>query len=212
MMAASSPATQFWRDRGPLEWARVLPTYWDAVSQPHRAALIKALRAVPRFESIRELGCCAGTNLFMIRQTFPWAMMEGLEVSPEAAIFAQGKFATDPQVRVVCGDMLHEADTWDPHDVDVVFSCYSLAYVAPEDLDDLLAAMVRSASTAVILVEPMHGDLGKMPVRYTCEWRHDYANALARALTMDGRPARLQVEKLDTPTESCDGLAVVTFQ
>ncbi len=52
MMAASSPATLFWRDRGPMDWARVLPTYWGATAQPHRAALIAALRKLPRFESV----------------------------------------------------------------------------------------------------------------------------------------------------------------
>lgn len=212
MMAASSPATQFWRDRGPMDWARVLPTYWGATAQPHRAALIQSLRKLPRFETLRELGCCAGTNLAMIRQVFPWVAVEGLEVSPDAAVFAQNKLAADPAVRIVCSDMLHEAEVWDPQEVDVTISCYALAYIAPDDLPALLTAVVNATKWGLILVEPAYGDFGRMPVQYTCEWRHDYTRLLDAALRDSGRPAAMTVEKLDQPVEHCDGLIRVAFQ
>jgi hypothetical protein len=211
MMAASSPATQFWRDRGPMDWARVLPTYWGATAQPHRASLIASLRKQPRFESLRELGCCAGTNIAMIRQVFPWAAVEGLEVSPEASLFAQDKFAADPAVRITCTDILYEAEVWDPGEVDVTISCYALAYIAPEDLDDLLVAAVRASSKGLVIVEPMYGDIGRIPVHYTAEWRHDYTQRLDRILAAAERPASLVAEKLDNPVEQCDGIVAVTF-
>jgi hypothetical protein len=148
----------------------------------------------------------------MIRQVFPWVAVEGLEVSSEASIFAQEQFKLDPAVRITCGDMLHESEVWDPHEVDVVVSCYSLAYVAPEDLSDLLEAVVRSAAKAVVLVEPMYGPPGRMPVQYTAEWRHTYTDLLEPLLRADGRPARMTGEKLDTPVESCDGIVTVHFQ
>lgn len=209
--AASAPATQFWRDRGPESWARVLPTYWEAGGQPHRKALLEALHTFPRFESLREVGCCAGTNLRLIRETFPWVAMEGTELSIEAATFAQDKFANDPRTRVVCTDLFLDAPLWADRDVDVTISCYTLAYVAPEDLDEILHNMLRSSTIGIVIVEPMHGSIGRLPVTYTSEWRHDYREAINRIMAMDPRRADLNVGRIDPPTESCDGILLVKF-
>ena len=210
-LTASAPATKFWRDRGAAEWARVLPTYWGATAQPHRAALINRLRKLPAFESIRELGCCAGTNLAMIRQQFPYVAIEGIELSSEATAFAQDKLGKDPLTRVICQDILQCSYDWEPDEADVVFTCYTLAYVAPENILALLASILRSARKAVVLVEPMYGPIGRMPVHYTCEWRHDYAALITEAMQFDSRPAHFVAEKLDTPVEHCDGIATVIF-
>lgn len=210
--AASAPATQFWRDRGPESWARVLPTYWEAGGQPHRKALLEALHTLPRFESLREIGCCAGTNLRLIRETYPWVLLEGTELSIEAATFAQDKFAADVKTRVVCTDLFADAPLWPDRDTDVTVSCYTLAYVAPEDLDDILRHMLRASAIATIIVEPMHnGPVGRLPVTYAPEWRHDYKEAINRIMAVDPRKADLSVGQISPPTESCDGILAVRF-
>lgn len=211
MSTKSSPAVQFWRDRGTLEWARVLPTYWEATAQPHRTALIEALRKFPRFESARELGCCAGTNIKMLRDVMPWVTVEGLELSPDASIFAQKKFQDDHAVRIGCTDILAEQDCWEPREVDVVFTCYTLAYVNPDDMPRLMASVIRSAAVGVVIVEPMYGDVGRIPVHFTTEWRHDYARVLDTVFHESGRKGTMTVEKLVTPTEYCDGVARIMF-
>ena len=209
--AASAPATQFWRDRGSQDWARVLPSYWEAGAQPHRHALLEAIRSLPRFDTLREIGCCAGTNLRMIRQNFPWINVEGTEISVEAATFAQDKLKDDPGVRVVCTDLFLDAPLWADREVDVAASVYTLAYVAPEEIMQVLAHMLRSASVGVIIVEPMHGPKGRIPVQYTAEWCHDYGDLITTILADDPRPADLKVGTLSQPVERCDGIVVVTF-
>lgn len=212
MVAPSASATNFWRDRGPESWARILPTYWNSQDQPHRGALIESLRLLPRFETVRELGCCAGTNLALIRKAFPWVSVEGIELSVEAATFAQDKLAQEPQCRVVCLDMVEDAPSWADGEADVVVSCYALAYIDPETLRRLMAHIIRSARVGVVLVEPMHnGPVGRLPVMYAAEWRHDYQAVIDEALRLDGRPASSTVGSLNTPVESCDGVAVVAF-
>lgn len=211
MRAAESPAVKFWRDRGSLEWARVLPTYWEATAQPHRAALMQSLQKMPRFESVRELGCCAGTNIAMVRQLFPWAIVDGLEISPDAAIFAQQKFINDPSVRITCADIVAESKLWTPAETDVVFTCYTLTYISPDDIGDLVHEIVKSATIGVAIAEPMYGDMGRIPVQYTTEWRHDYVRIFDDALARDGRHAQLVAEKLPQPVEYCDGILRVVF-
>lgn len=211
MRAAESPAVKFWRDRGSLEWARVLPGYWGATAQPHRAALIQSLRKLPRFESARELGCCAGTNILMLRQVMPWVTVEGLELSPDASIFAQQKFVNDPSVRITCTNIIEDSKLWAPAEADVVFTCYTLTYISPDDIADLMEAIVRSAGVGIVLTEPMYGSPGRIPVHYTTEWRHDYVRLLDAALHKSGRPAQMTAEKLTEPVEHCDGILRVEF-
>lgn len=211
MQNASSPATAFWRDRGALSWARVLPTYWAATGQAHRAALIAALRKLPRFESLRELGSCAGTNIKMIREAFPWCAVEGVELSYEAATFSQLQFGADPYVRIVCNDMMDEQQHWEPQDVDVTVSCYTLAYVAPEELEDFLLAMVNASKVGMVIIEPQYGEIGRVPNKNLCEWRHDYTKALDKVMYNSGRKAMMSAEKLNEPVEICDGIMRIEF-
>lgn len=213
MVAPSASATNFWRDRGPDSWARILPTYWESQGQPHRAALIEGLRLLPRFDTVRELGCCAGTNLALIRRAFPWVSVEGIELSVEAATFAQDKLVQEPQCRVVCTDMVEDAPYWADREADVVVSCYALAYIPPETLHELAQHIIRSARVGVVLVEPMHnGPVGRLPVGYAQEWRHDYQAVLDAAVRADGRSADVTVGSINTPVELCDGIAVVAFR
>lgn len=209
--AASASATQFWRDRGPLEWARVLPEYWAAGAQPHRQAMLGAFKALPRFETLREIGCCAGTNLRLIRETYPWIAVEGTELSVEAATFAQDKLADDPLARVVCTDLFVDAPLWEPQGVDVTLSVYTLAYVAPSQIEDILRHMLRASRVGVLIVEPMLGEPGRLPVYYTMEWRHDYGEILTRLIYEANRTAELQVQQLPVAQEHCDGAALVKF-
>lgn len=213
MMAAASPATAFWRDRGPRDWARVLPTYWEDTARPHRQTLIQTLRDYPRFETLRELGSCAGTNLKLVRDAFPWVQVQGLEVSEAACIFAQQKFLRDGAVGILCADMREDAPLWADGEADIVISCYSLAYIPPEEIEVLLRHVCRSAAVGVVLVEPMIGDFGR--IKDTpgglVEWRHDYARLLDTILTEDPRPAKLESAPLPVAVEQCDGIIKVTY-
>ncbi len=209
--AASAPATQFWRDRKPADWASVLPKYWEAGGQPHRQAMLSALRSLPRFETLREIGCCAGTNLRLIREAMPWISVEGTEIGIPAATFAQDKFVKDPYTRVVCTDMFLDAPLWDDQEVDVTMSIYTLAYVAPEELEGMLRHMLRASRVGVLLIEPMLGEPGRLPVHYTMEWRHNYSETLQHILPTISRRCRLDVTALPQAQEFCDGAAMVTF-
>lgn len=173
--------------------------------------MLEALRAFPRFEFLREVGCCAGTNLRLIREAFPWVVLEGTEISIEAATFAQDKFANDAQTRVVCTDMYMDAPLWEDREVDVTMSCYTLAYVPPDDLDDILWHMLRASSVGVLIIEPTHGEIGQLPHGYTTVWRHDYSEAISRIMALDPRRADLSVGFISPSIEDCDGLTMVKF-
>lgn len=210
---ASAPATQFWAERGPHAWARVLPTYWEAGAQPHRRAMVDAMRALSPFESVRELGCAAGTNLKLVREAFPNVIVQGLDVSQEAVLFAQEKFLRDGAVGVMQADILEDSDWWEPGEVDVVLTCYTLAYVSPDDIEMIMSRTLQSARVGCIFVEPMMGETGRLYTQCPglIEWRHDYVRILDKLLSTDPRNASLDAMPLPEAVELCDGLVRVKY-
>ena len=66
--------------------------------------------------------------------------------------------------------------------VDVVLSCYTLAYLDPEDAHVAMLGINRMAEKALILVEPMrvtHDQIwGQCRDDGLPEWRHDYERTL----------------------------------
>jgi SAM-dependent methyltransferase len=76
----------FWERKtatGPSSWA----SYWDTIDAPHRNVIIDALRSLPAFGSLLEIGCGPGVNLFRVLQAFPDVDVTGLDISPGAIDF-----------------------------------------------------------------------------------------------------------------------------
>src|SRR5207247_754539 len=67
-----------------------------------------------------------------------------------------------------------------PRSIDVIFTCYALAYISPSDLEAVLRATWSAARRGIVLAEP-HG-LAEGASRDNIEWRRDYAAALRRLL------------------------------
>lgn len=173
----SDEATAFWthldRVSGP-EWCQ---TYMQSVDQPHRQVILGCLHALPRFETVLEVGCHAGPNLRLMRTAFPEVRLAGIELSEQATACARRMFLGDDHVIIHQGNLLDWLPRLPSDSVDVLLSCYTLAYVAPEDLPALAAEMLRVARVGIVLAEPMgwvtrHG--GRVAGLHYAEWVHDY--------------------------------------
>jgi len=202
--AGTEEATAFWSERRPLE---MYERYWAAAAQPHRFALVSALHLIPRFGSLREVGCSVGTNLNLIRRAFPWVDLSGSDLNDGAIEFARAHL---PDITFRCVDAVTDAASWSPRSVDVIISCYALAYVSPSDLPAVLRSMVTAARRAIVMVEPC--GRGLVPGLTFPEWRHDYAPQLTDTIQAAGRKAVINCFTLVPPVDRCDGRVVVTFQ
>jgi SAM-dependent methyltransferase len=199
----TADATKYWSEPRSRE---AYERYWAAAAQPHRHVLVGALHLIPRFTSLLEVGCFVGTNLRLIRDAFPWVELEGSDLNAGAVAFAKAHI---PGVTFRCSDVLTEAASWLPRSIDVIVSCYALAYVSPTDLPGVLTNAVAAARCALVIVEP-YGD-GLVPGFDFPEWRHDYARILMAILSTTGRKAQIDRSKLAVPVDRCDGRVVVTF-
>jgi len=170
-----SPA-DFWLNK--REW----DGYWETLNEPYRDALIAALAKLPAFTSLLEIGCGPGVNLWRVLEAFPDVTVGGFDVSHAAIANGHARFQKAEQENALSGkgdiwlavgalpDSLHEVQP-----VDVVLSCYALAYVPPHLIRPTLEQMATVAQQAMVLAEPMTipgfpgGQIHNPP-----EWRYDY--------------------------------------
>ena len=191
---------------GDSSWA----AYWDTLHAPYRTALVETLRKLPPFESLLEVGCGPGVNLWRIRDAFPGVTVGGFDVSPQAiaqghARFAQaerdGQLSGTGDVYLAVGELPESLALVEPSDV--VLSCYALAYVRPSCFHETMLGLVAIARQAIVLAEPMVvvGDppgISQLIRQQPPECKHDYLtwfreHAPAWALSM--RP--LQVQRMN---------------
>jgi hypothetical protein len=92
--------------------------------------------------------------------------------------------------------------------VDVILTCYGLAYIAPPDLDAVLWDMGRVAKKAIILAEPMSDAETKA---YTMlngyqEWAHNYRETSRWMSTWQGMTFQSAI--VDPPVDHLERVLV----
>jgi len=146
-------ATEYWRDvhYGPER----LKHYWNDLEAEHRHEVIRAVLATnPDVRSVLEVGCHVGTNLRLLAQFWPRAIFYGCDINGEAIAYGQERFLESGLPPVFLERASLHAYLRARGLVDVVFSCYALAYTAPADLPDVLQGILAAARCAVVIAEP----------------------------------------------------------
>jgi hypothetical protein len=161
-------------------------SYWETLHAPHRTALVEALRRLPPFATLLEVGCGPGVNLWRVREAFPHITVGGFDVSPQAiesghqrftAAEGNGQLLGAGDVYLAVGSLPDALQQVEPPDV--VLSCYSCAYVRPAQFHETMLALTTVARRAIVLAEPMVvvGDppgLSQLLRRNPDEFKHDY--------------------------------------
>lgn len=176
-------ASERWEGRAREQGEIYLRTYWEDVAAPHRVPLVEAVYGLePR--SVLEVGCHAGPNLRMLSRPLALrhTVLSGIDISPEAIDFARAQFALEGiGVDLRCQSIL----TMDMPRAEVVFTCYTLAYISPDDIGLALDRLWTHTTRALVLAEPMlikgpetsiplASDRGLIRLSPCPEWAHDY--------------------------------------
>jgi ubiquinone/menaquinone biosynthesis C-methylase UbiE len=183
MQTATIEAANWWaRPRGAQarEW---MATYQGSLQARHRTVLVEIMRALAP-TSVLEVGCHCGPNLIRLGEAFPALMASGVDANDEAVAegqrWAKAK-GIEARVELKAGRFPDVTSAVPSGSVDVVFSCYALAYVAPSDLLEALAEVGRLATTAIVLMEPQTDNATadeKRSMSGYNEWAHNYRAAL----------------------------------
>lgn len=177
-----------------------IATYQKSLGSRHRDVIVSAVQSVPDVSSVLEVGSHCGPNLIRIAQGCPSVeQLTGIDVNLEA-VTAGTRWVTSlglqDRITLVEGRVPEKTSSLPDQCVDVVLSCYALAYIAPEDLDAVLYEMGRLAKRAIVLAEPMtHGSgpsRGRNSLSDYREWAHNYQAASRWINTWRGCDLRLE--------------------
>lgn len=164
--------------------------YHDSRSKPYRRWVLDALGQFA-WTSVFEIGCHCGPMLSVIREAYPEALFGGCDVNPSAAALARTMFPG-----VMTGPFPGVTAAWPDQSVDVVLSCYALAYIDPDDIEAALIEAGRLARVGIVICEPIAWDVALAGVarngKCYVEWRYPYLNILMGLPSFVGWTAHCQ--------------------
>lgn len=213
MHAQTVDAANWWaRPRG-ANAAQWVATYQKSLSSRHRDAIVGIVRELPNVTTVLEVGSHCGPNLIRLAQAMPHLeQLSGVDINAEAVEAGQ-RWVTSlglrDRIEMVVGRIPEKTEALPSGCVDVVLSCYALAYIAPQDLDAVLYEMGRLAKKALVLAEPMPGGPPRpMQVTDYQEWAHDYQKAAKWLNTWHG--CAMQIVPVDPPVDRLHSILVAT--
>lgn len=150
---------------------------------PHRAFLLDRIAPWAPFDSLLEVGCASGPNLFLLAERYPAARFYGAEINGKAVRrgnrHARERGADVSLFRTSADDLSLFADK----SVDLVCSDSALICVGPDKIRRVLREMVRVARRGLVLNEWHHGGDG---VVYLDHWVYNWKNLLGEVVSPAG--------------------------
>lgn len=204
-------AGDWWaRSRG-AQATNWIENYQRSLKARHRGVISQIVGTLQP-TAVLEVGCHCGPNLVRLATDHPTLRCAGIDANAEAIAAGQQWVASQmlaDRVELHLGRLPAATAEVPSGSIDVVLSCYTLAYMAPPDLDEALAELGRIARRAVILAEP-HADesvAGKQSMSGYTEWHHNYASAIQWASTM--RTRRVTRFAVDPPVDALREILVL---
>jgi YrbI family 3-deoxy-D-manno-octulosonate 8-phosphate phosphatase len=187
--------------------ARYVAGYWDHADDARlhtrasrRSEWFAALPVFAGAESVMELGCASGRNLYLLQQRYPGMALHGIDINPEAIDHARGRVRGDFRV----GDLYDMERLLAGVRVDLMFTMGALIHVHPAALPELIREMTRHARTHLVFCEQcsetdevVKGPAWWRPSRKVTGDYIQWSPNLRRLLSMLGLPFELS----DVPGE-----------
>jgi cyclopropane fatty-acyl-phospholipid synthase-like methyltransferase len=191
--------------------AQWVQTYQKSLAARHRDAIVEIVKGLPEVKTVLEVGSHCGPNLIRLAQAMPEVeQFSGVDINADAVAAGQRWVASlglQSRIELAAGRVPDMTEALPTGCVDVVLSCYALAYFAPEDLDAVLWEMGRLAKRALVLAEPMPGGPPRPPqVTDYQEWAHDYQGASKWLNTWRG--CTLHTVPVDPPVDRLHSILV----
>lgn len=181
MLSNNVQGYEYWRDRDErdpkMDWKNPeelwIRQYWYSMVHPHREVLLNILMRISPFDSLLEIGCSCGSNIYRIRGTFPLkdTNLAGIDANVNCIEFAKSKMgAVDFRV----GDF--RKLPYPDKSFDIVLSDAALMYVSPEEIEKVMKEIDRVARVAIVLIE--WSDKSRLGIVKDFHWARDYMKLL----------------------------------
>jgi len=143
-----------------------------SIAHPHRQMLVSIIARYSPFDSVLEIGCASGPNLYLLAKSFPKARLCGIDIS-QRAIEAGKKFFGEKGIKNVFlgSGKAERLDRFKDKSIDVIFTAATLIYLGPEKIESMIKEMLRVAKKSIILCEQHSKDRRFF---YKDIWVHNY--------------------------------------
>ncbi len=127
----------------------------DSIKHPHREFIIGKILFYYPFDSVLEIGCASGPNIYLLSQQIPDTVkIYGGDISKKAVDFGQRWFL-NKGIKNVSLSVLNaqNLEKFSDKSIDIIFSDAALIYLSPDRINKSIKEMLRVAKKAIILNE-----------------------------------------------------------
>lgn len=159
--------------------------YWDGREHPSKQFLTERIAALSPINSILEIGCASGPNLYLLAKKLPHTHIVGIDINEEAVAYGNAQFVKEKilNVELLVGKA-DELKQYQDKAFDIVFTNALLIYIGPDKIKEVIKEMIRITRKALVLMELHSFQSGKKDdgrgSYYGGNWVRDYAALLGQ--------------------------------
>lgn len=170
----------------------------ESINHPHRKFLIEKICSYYPFETILEIGCASGPNLYLLVRKFPNVKFYGIDIS-KAAIKKGKNFFRKQKIKNIYLEVSKADNLSDfkSKSIDIIFTDATLIYLGKDKIKTVLKEIIRVAKKVIIFFE-WHSESSNNSF-YHGHWVHNYKELFKNFV----REEKIKVFK--TPIEGWGG-------
>ena len=151
------------------------------LNHPHRQFLIEEISSLRPINSILEIGCGYGPNLYLLAKRFPETELVGIDINPLSIREGRKWVAKEgiSNVKLLVGKA-DEISQFQNKEFDIVFTDATLIYIGPDKIKGVIQKMINLTRKALVLLEwhYQNGDPQGLGIYHFGHWKRNYKNLL----------------------------------
>ena len=154
------------------DWAK---GYSKSAVHPHRQLLLEKIMAYAPLESVLEIGCNTGPNLYLLAKQLPEANLYGIDINHMAIEVGKEwlEQAGVENIQLSAGKA-DKLGRFTDKSIDLIFTDATIIYIGPDKIQKVLREMKRIARKAIIFNEWHQENRIKECFYYDAHWVYNY--------------------------------------
>ena len=158
----------------------------ETISHPRRQILIERISSYVPFDSILEIGCSSGANLYLLAREYPYVALYGIDINAKAIkegnVYLRQQGITNVKLIVSRAD---ELKRFNDKTIDIVFTDSTLMYIGVDKIKKVIEEMKRVSCKGLLLSEWHSEDNSRAHFWYDGHWVYNYKGLLAKYFHSD---------------------------
>ena len=145
----------------------------QSITHGHRIFLAGKIEKYLPLESVLEIGCSSGPNLYILANKFRKTKFYGTDISGNAIKVGKDFFNKNNLPNVVLNKgKAEDLSAFKDKSIDMIFTDAVLIYLGPDKINSVIKEMLRVARKAIVMCEQNTNDSrGSI---YNNHWLHNY--------------------------------------